>query len=203
MLDRWSLKLIAPPMQSIAKKLNDMGVSANQVTITGFVVGLSVIPLLICQFYWLAALVIIFNRVCDGLDGALARLAGPTDAGAFLDIVLDFIMYAAIVFGFAMADPVQNAQAAALLLFSFMGTGSSFLAFAILAERRAIENITYPNKGFYYLGGLAEGTETIVLLLACCVFAEHFVAIALFFSALCWLTTITRLVGGYYSLKSQ
>ena len=201
MLDRWSLKLVAPPLQKIAFTLNERGVSANQVTITGFVIGLSVIPLLICQFYLLAALVIIFNRLCDGVDGALARLAGPSDDGAFLDIVLDFIFYAAVVFGFALANPEHNALAAALLLFSFMGTGSSFLAFAILAERRSIENIVYPSKGFYYLGGLAEGTETIILLLACCVFYESFAYIAMFFSAICWLTTVTRIVGGYFSLK--
>jgi phosphatidylglycerophosphate synthase len=203
MLDRWSLKLIAPSLQKLAGVLNQQGVTANQITITGFVVGLSVIPLLICQFYLLAALVIVFNRLCDGVDGALARIAGPTDGGAFLDIVLDFIFYAAVVLGFALANPEQNALAAALLLFSFMGTGSSFLAFAILAERRSIENIVYPSKGFYYLGGLAEGTETIVLLLACCMFYQSFPVIALFFSAICWLTTITRIVGGYFSLKTE
>ncbi len=203
MLDQWSLKIIAPPLTLIANKLHQQGISANQVTITGFVVGLSVIPLLICQFYLLAALVIVFNRICDGVDGALARQAGATDAGAFLDIVLDFIFYAAVVFGFALANAEQNALPAALLLFSFMGTGSSFLAFAILAERRSIENIVYPSKGFYYLGGLAEGTETILLLLACCVFYQSFPVIALFFSAICWLTTITRIVGGYYSLKAS
>ena len=201
MLDRWSLKIIATPLQKIALVLHKKGISDNQVTISGFVIGLMVIPLLALEYYWLAAVVITFNRICDGIDGALARASKPTDEGAYLDIVLDFIFYAAVVFGFALANPEQNALAAALLLFSFMGTGSSFLAFAIMAERRSIASMQYPNKGFYYLGGLAEGTETIMLLLACCLFPDYFVWRAWLFSGICWLTTLTRVVGGYHSLK--
>ena len=201
MLDRWSLKVISPPLQWVARKLDALGVTANQVTISGFIIGLLVIPALALEYYLLAAVIIIFNRLCDGIDGAIARESESTDAGGFLDIVLDFIFYSAVVFGFALAQPAENALVAALLLFSFMGTGSSFLAFAIMAERRAIKSMTYPNKGFYYLGGLAEGTETIILLLCCCLFPQYFLNIALFFSAICWLTTCTRVVGGYYSLQ--
>lgn len=201
MLDRWSLKVIAPSLKKIATLLQRAGLSANQITITGFVVGLSVIPLLAWHYYFAAVLVIIFNRICDGVDGELARLNGPSDEGAFLDIVLDFIFYSAVVFGMALSDPQQNALPAALLLFSFMGTGSSFLAFAIMAQRKSISSIEYPNKGFYYLGGLAEGTETIMFLLAFCLFADSFVWLAVLFSIICWLTTGTRLIGGYYSLR--
>jgi len=201
MLDRWSLKIIAPPLKSAARALHKRGVTANQVTISGFCIGLCVMPLLAFHYYFLAALVILCNRIFDGLDGALAREGLPTDSGAYLDIVLDFIFYASVVFGFALAHPEQNALAAAGLLFAFMGTGSSFLAFAIMAERRTITSMEYPNKGFYYLGGLAEGTETIVLLVACCLFYAQFVYIAYFFTAICWMTTLTRVIGGYHSLQ--
>lgn len=203
MLDQWSLKVIAPPLKVIAKKLNKLNVTANQVTTTGFFVGMTAVGFLAFEMYFLAIFAVIFNRICDGIDGALAREAGATDAGAFLDIVLDFIFYAAIVFGFALANPEQNALTAALLLFSFMGTASSFLAFAIMAERRAIPKIQYPNKGFYYLGGLAEGTETIMFLLLCCLFPELFCYLAIAFALICWITTVTRVVGGFYSLQLQ
>ena len=63
---------------------------------------------------------------------------GSTDLGGFLDIVLDFIVYAGMVFAFAVADPGANALAAAFLLFAFMGTGSSFLAFAMMAAKRRL-----------------------------------------------------------------
>jgi phosphatidylglycerophosphate synthase len=180
-----------------------MGITANQVTISGFLVGLTVLPLLAFEYYLLAVAVILVNRICDGIDGALAREGKASDAGAFLDIVLDFIFYSAVVLGFALANPEQNALASAVLLFAFMGTGSSFLAFAIMAERRSIQSMQYPTKGFYYLGGLAEGTETICLLLACCLFPSNFIWIALGFSLICMVTTTTRIVGGYYSLQHQ
>lgn len=201
MLDRWSLKIIAPSLKKLATELQRVGVSANQVTITGFVVGLTVIALLALHYYFAAILVIVFNRICDGIDGELARLNGPSDEGAFLDIVLDFIFYSAVVFGMALSDPQQNALPAAFLLFSFMGTGSSFLAFAIMAQRKSIVSIEYPNKGFYYLGGLAEGTETILFLLAFCLMPGNFFWLAIVFGVICWLTTCTRLIGGYYSLR--
>ena len=108
-----------------------------------------VIPLIAFEFYKWAILVIFLNRLIDGLDGAVARQTESTTRGAFLDIVLDFIFYSAVIFSFALANPSQNALSAAALIFSFVGTGSSFLAFAIFAERLSIESVKYPSKCFY------------------------------------------------------
>lgn len=96
-------------------------------------------------------------------------------------------------FGFALAAPAENALAAARLLFAFIGTGSSFLAFAALAAKHDIDNPGYAHKSFYYIGGLTEGTETIVLFVLCCLFPAHFTLFAWVFGALCWLTTTTRI----------
>ncbi|MGB1237387.1 MAG: CDP-alcohol phosphatidyltransferase family protein [Pseudomonadales bacterium] len=201
MLDRWSLPVLGPLLKRTASVFKNAGLSANQVTLAGFAIGMGVLPALALQWYALAAVLIVINRFCDGIDGALARQTQPSYAGGFLDIVLDFIFYSAVVFGFALANPEHNALAAAALIFSFMGTGASFLAFAIMAERREIKSMVYPNKGFYYLGGIAEGTETIALLLLCCLLPQYFSVIAYSFAALCWVTTLTRVVGGYHSLR--
>ena len=122
------------------------------------------------------------NRLADGLDGAVARQTRLTDLGGFLDIVLDFIVYAGMVFAFALADPAANALAAAFLLFAFMGTGSSFLAFAIMAAKRGITTDLRGRKSLYYLGGLAEGTETILFLALACLLPDRFVPLALGFA---------------------
>ena len=81
-----------------------------------------------------------------------------------------------------------------------MGTGSTFLAFAILAERRKLQSMQYPSKGFYYLNGLAEGTETIMFLLVMCLMPTHFATIAWTFFAICVVTTVTRVIGGAHTL---
>jgi phosphatidylglycerophosphate synthase len=141
------------------------------------------------------------SRLCDGLDGAVARLTQPTDRGAFLDIALDFLFYASIPLAFAVADPPANALPAAVLLAAFIGTGSSFLAFAVLAERRGLKSTAYPGKGLYYLGGLTEATETLACFALMCLFPERFALWAYGFAALCGLTIVTRLVAGWKVLR--
>ncbi|HBA5482785.1 TPA: CDP-alcohol phosphatidyltransferase family protein, partial [Escherichia coli] len=88
-------------------------------------------------------------------------------------------------------------------LFAFIGTGSSFLAFAALAAKHQIDNPGYAHKSFYYLGGLTEGTETILLFVLGCLFPAWFAWFAWIFGALCWMTTFTRVWSGYLTLKSH
>ncbi len=203
MLDRWALPLVKKPLHMGACFLHRHGIKADQVTLAGFFIGLLCLPALLMHWYWFASVCILLNRLGDGLDGELARLVGPTDAGGFLDIVLDFIFYSSVVFGFALADPEHNSLAAAALLFSFVGTGASFLSFAIMAERVGIERIVCPSKGFFYLGGLAEGTETLLVLILFCLFPHSFEWLAYCFASVCWVTVLTRVAGGYLILRQK
>lgn len=200
MLDKWTAPLTQPPLRKLASGLMRRGISANQVTITGFLSGMVAIPLLAQEYYFLALLAIVTNRILDGLDGALARMTSPSDAGGFLDITLDFIFYAGVVLGFALAIPEKNALAACTLIFSFMGTGASFLAYAVMAERHQLKPPHHQHKSLYYLGGLAEGTETIILFVLCCLLPDHFVQLAYGFSAICVWTAVLRIWWGYRSI---
>ena len=202
MLDRWTLKLASAPVKLVAFFLLKTKITANQLTVTGFVIGLLSIPTLASEHYHLALLFIALNRLLDGLDGALARLTKPTDQGAYLDIVLDFIFYSGVIFGFALANPEANALAAAALIFSFIGTGASFLAFAIFAEKLKLKNMRYPTKGFYYLSGITEGTETLLVFIAMCLLPEFFPQLAWLFFSLCLITTATRVVGGVHTIAA-
>ncbi|OEE09446.1 CDP-alcohol phosphatidyltransferase family protein [Aliivibrio fischeri] len=202
MLDSFSIKVIRWPLAQSAKLVNKLGVTANQTTLFGFVLGCLAFPALIAEQYLLALVFIVLNRICDGLDGALARIQGITDAGGFLDISLDFLFYSLIPFGFVLANPDQNAIAGAFLIFSFVGTGSSFLAFAIMASKQGIDNPVYKHKSLYYMSGLTEGTETIACFIAFCLFPTHFAIIAYVFGAACWFTTFTRIYSGFHTLKT-
>ncbi|EGR2794307.1 hypothetical protein BOO30_12180 [Vibrio navarrensis] len=202
MLDRFTIKAIRWPLTHSAKLANQLGISANQTTVVGFAIGCLALPALVWQQYHWALAFIVLNRICDGLDGALARIQGISDAGGFLDISLDFLFYSLIPFGFVLANPEQNAIAGAFLIFSFVGTGSSFLAFAVLASKRGIDNPVYQHKSLYYMSGLTEGTETIACFIAFCLFPHHFALIAYLFGAACWFTTFTRIYSGFHTLKS-
>ena len=197
MIDRFALKLLAPVTDAIAKLLAARGLGANGVTLAGFAFGIAAAVLIGFGYTWAAVLPLLINRMLDGLDGALARLSKATDRGAFLDTVLDFLFYAAVPLAFGFADPNQNALAAAVLLASFLGTGTSFLAFAVIAEKHGLKSTAYPSKSFYYLGGLTEGGETILCFLAMCIWPQHFAPIATVYAAMCGVTTLTRLFAGW------
>jgi phosphatidylglycerophosphate synthase len=197
MLDRFALRLIEPALTRLGSVLARRGVTANQLTLAGFAIGL-LAAILIAQRAYLAGLaLILLSRLFDGLDGAVARQTQPTDRGGFLDITLDFIFYASIPLGFAVADPTQNALPAVLLLAAFIGTGSSFLAFSVIAAKRGLKNSAYPNKSIYFLGGLTEATETLVFLAAMCLCPHYFPQLAWIFASLCLLTTGSRLWWGW------
>ncbi|USD63959.1 CDP-alcohol phosphatidyltransferase family protein [Vibrio sp. SCSIO 43136] len=200
MLDRYAIKIIKSPLNLAAAQLDRYSITANQVTVFGFIIGCFTLPALVWQNYDLALICILLNRICDGIDGALARRQGITDAGGFLDISLDFLFYSLVPFGFILADPQSNAIAGAFLIFSFVGTGTSFLAFAVLASKRGIENPVYHHKSLYYMSGLTEGTETIACFILVCLFPFSFNEIAWVFGALCWFTTFTRIYSGFNTL---
>jgi phosphatidylglycerophosphate synthase len=200
MLDAQLRKIIDPPLNIVGRQFARMGISANTVTVTGFVVGMGAVPAIASQNYVLALICIGVNRISDGLDGAVARHSVVTDLGGYLDIVFDFIFYSAVVFGFALAEP-QNAVAAAFLIFSFIGTGSSFLAFAVMAEKHDMKTDFQGKKSLYYLGGLTEGGETILVLILFCLMPQYFVLIATIFGILCWITTSTRIYAAWLALR--
>jgi phosphatidylglycerophosphate synthase len=201
MLDRAAITVLKPPLEAGAKWLVRRGVGADAVTLAGFAIGTAAaVAIALGHFHWGLAL-LLTSRVADGLDGAIARLTQATDRGAYLDITLDFLFYASIPLAFALADPAANALPAAVLLSAFVGTGSSFLAFAALAAKRQLKSAAYPEKGLYYLGGLTEATETLACFGLMCLWPEHFGWWAYGFAALCALTIVTRIVGGAKALS--
>jgi phosphatidylglycerophosphate synthase len=193
MFDRLALKATKPAVDYLARRIHESGYNADQVTLAAFGLGMFAALLIALGHSYLALLPLLLGRLCDGLDGAVARLTKPTDRGAYLDITLDFLFYAAVPLAFATVNPV----AAAVLLAAFIGTGTSFLAYAIIAEKRGEKSDAYPSKSFYYLGGLTEGLETITCFVLMCLWPQHFALLAYIYAAMCCVTTGTRLLAGW------
>jgi phosphatidylglycerophosphate synthase len=201
MLDRAAIALLKPGLERMARPLARTGIGADSVTLLGFALGLGAALFIARGMPFAGLALLLASRLMDGLDGAVARLTRPTDRGAFLDITLDFLFYASIPLAFAVADPAANALPAAVLLGAFMGTGSTFLAFALLAERRGLKSEDYPQKGIYYLGGLTEAGETLACFVLMCLWPAHFAAWAYGFAVLCTMTIATRLCAGWQALR--
>lgn len=201
MLDRLVRPLIDPPLAAAARALARAGVRADAVTLLGGAAGVGSALAVATGRFGLALLLVALCRILDGVDGALARRTRPTDFGGYLDAICDFAFYAALPLGFAFADPSRNALPAAVLLASFLGTAASFLAFAAIAARRGLASAAQGPKAFYYLGGLAEGTETIAVFVAMCIWPQAFPAIALGFAALCAVTVVGRVAMAWRLLR--
>ena len=183
---------LQPALRHLAAALNKTGLRANHVTIGGFVLGVIACVGVATGLTLLAVICWGLNRLADGIDGALARHQGPTRLGGYLDILLDMIIYGGVVMAHAVAFP-DHAVAAAFLLFSFIASGTSFLAWAILAAQG--ETTPQPvKKSFFYQRGLAEGMETIIALTAIILWPNAFVWIAGVFGALCWATAAQRVM---------
>ena len=192
MFDALLVRRLKKPLECMARPLAARGVSANSLTVIGFAMGLVGAFSIALDAMWIALVALAVNRLMDGLDGAVARLSRPTEVGAYLDIVLDFVIYSSVPLAFAIRDP-SDAVAAAFLLFCFMGTGSSFLAFSIFAKAHGWSNARLKDKSIYYLEGLTEGFETILVLALMCLFPEWFSVLAYGFGCLCLITTVSRI----------
>ena len=183
---------IDPPVDRLASALASLGVPANAVTVAGLVIGLGA-AVAIALGSPLAGLgLILTSRLCDGLDGAIAKRTRPTDLGGYLDIVFDFVFYGAIPLAFAVLDQTQNALPAAVLLLTFYANGASFLAYAILAEKREITTQVRGKKTFFFTTGLAEASETIIAFCLFCLFPAWFPVIAYVFAAMTAWTFVAR-----------
>jgi phosphatidylglycerophosphate synthase len=189
MLDRSARRLIDPALDRAAAVLVRAGVSANVVTVVGFTVGIGACAAIAASSFRTALLLLALNRLADGLDGAVARRTRSTLLGGFLDIVLDTLFYSGVPFAFALARP-EFALPAAFLVYSFVGTGGSFLAAAIVAGKHGVGS---ERKSFHYSVGLMEGTETIAFFVAFCLFPDRFAELAWTFGTLCWITTALRI----------
>jgi phosphatidylglycerophosphate synthase len=200
MIDRLLRPLIDPPLHRAGRALAAAGIRADALSVAGCGLGLGAALAIAYGHFGVAFLLIIANRLADGLDGAVAHATQRTDRGAFLDITLDFAVYAAVPLAFAIFDPAQNALAASVLLASYLANGSAFLAFSIMAEKRGITTDAQGQKSIYYLAGLAEGFETIAFMLAVCVFPGAFALLAMTFAALCATSAAARIVLGWRQL---
>ncbi len=191
MFDAKLRPLIDPPLNRAGQALARMGITANQLTFAGLALGLGGALAIASGALVLGLALILANRVFDGLDGAVARVRGPSDLGGYFDIVADFAFYVAVPLGFGVLSP-SNTLPALVLVASFVLTGVSFLAFATIAAKRGAETRAHGRKSFFYSTGLAEGTETIAVFIAMCLFPAWFGVIAYAYAGLCVLTVVQR-----------
>jgi len=186
-------RLVDPALIRMAGWVARTRISANLLTISGAGLALGA-AFFVTQLNFTAALgFVLLNRIVDGLDGAVARIEGPTAFGGYLDTICDYIFYLSIPIAFGLTNPI-NQIPALLLVASFTLTAVSFLAFAAIAERQTSGDSAHGPKAFIYSTGLMEGAETIAFFILFCLFPGFFPTLAIIFAALCLLTVVQRFI---------
>ena len=203
MIDRRLRSILDPVLERAANIAVVRGLTADGLTITGCVAGLGGAGLIAAGLPLAGLVLFLVGRCLDGLDGTVARATRPTRRGGFLDIVLDFVVYAAVPLAFAWADPGRNALAACALLAGFLVNGAAFLAFALLDRPEPAVSADAGGKAFRYLAGLAEGGETILAFTLFCLWPAAFATLATAFAGLCLVSAGARVVLGWRLLGDE
>ena len=200
MFDRQIQNFTQKPLIILAKLFLRF-LKPNQITVLGFILGFFMCILIFFQFYFAALALLLLNRFCDGLDGTMARLTTPTPLGGYLDIVSDFTIYSGFVLAFGLSNSSYT-HLSMVLLFLYIGTGTTFLAKAAIQTQ--LDKISETNdsvkqlpKSFHYTSGLVEGTETIIFMILCLLLPNFFILISIIFGILCLITFISRVIVCY------
>ena len=180
------------------KIFSRLGISANMITLVGLGVGLLAMNFVAMQMYMTALVLILLNRFLDGLDGAVARINKITNFGIFFDAVCDYIFYSSVIFGFALANPGENAVCASFLLFSFTASAVVMLGFATIANKKSKQSYMALNKSPLYLWGFAQGAETFLAIVLLCLLPSKFMVISIFFGVLTLIKAVGIIVNAYY-----
>ena len=191
MIDKKINNYLNPYLFYVAKILCKFNIPANFITLIGSIFGFFCFFFIIKSNFILAFLFLFLNRLFDGLDGAIARLVGQTDLGAFYDIISDFIFYCLFPIAFIFIN-IDNAYSICFLLLSFVANQSTFLASAWLLEKNKIFISKKNTKSFFYIDGITEGFETIICFSLMLLFNNFIDLISYCFGTLCWITFIFR-----------
>jgi phosphatidylglycerophosphate synthase len=168
-LDGVARRLLEPGLDRLAAAVDRPWVTPDRITAAGLVLGLGSAGAAALQWWPPAVVLWLVSRAADGLDGPLARrrrahTEGDAGAGGFFDIIADFAVYGSGVVGVAVGTAGTGHGPwwpFLLVLLAYYLNGAAFLAFSSIAERsgRRLDD----GRSLSFIGGLAEGTETIAV----------------------------------------
>lgn len=208
MFDTRLRSLLDPVLNRVAAVLDVPWISPNRLTGVNLLLGLASAGFAAAQ-WWLPALAAwLLCRIADGLDGPLARRRAIQRGsghnfgqGGFWDISADFVVYGATVVGVAIGATTAFGAPwlpFLLVLFAYYINGSVFLAFSSIAERngRQIDD----GRSLSFLGGLAEGAETVLVHSLWLLFPAFAWQVASVWAALVMISATQRIFAGYRAL---
>ncbi|MEO5590383.1 MAG: TonB-dependent receptor [Gemmatimonadaceae bacterium] len=204
MLDPVLRNLKDSVLDDVARSIG-ASVNPNVVSLFAFIAGMLAVFAAFQRAYSAALVLWLLNRLLDGLDGSLARVHNrQTDFGGYLDILLDFVVYAALPIAIVLGtSQTAFAYVALVILLSsyYLNTASWMYLSAILekrgrgaSERGEQTTVTMPQ-------GLIGGAETIIAYIAFLLAPARIGALMAIMAALVTVTVVQRLIWAWRNLK--
>lgn len=197
------------PLARLAGHLDRSWVTPDRLSVAGLLLGLVSAGLAAGQLWGWALAAWLASRMMDGLDGPLARRRSPTgqgsSAGGFLDIAADFLVYGVTVVGVAVGTAPARADLSDWLpftavLLAYYINGAVFLAFSSIAERTG--HRIDDGRSLSFLGGIAEGAETIFVHSLWLLLPGHATLIATVWAVVVGISAAHRIVVGHRTLRT-
>ena len=209
MIDKWLSKTkLNRFFEKVVRKLFFNKISANTITLlaltTGLLSSLSIflsgmliweIELIIC-----ATSLMVTSFLLDVLDGALARIEGPTIFGGILDIFSDRAVEVSIIIAIISLDQTNLMWAGIISLGSITLCITMFLLVGGIVEAKDLEDT---KKVIFYRKGLMERGETFIFLFLITILFSWRGIMLWIFAFLILLTAILRLRDAYLIFKSN
>lgn len=184
------------------------GVSPNAISLLAFAIGILTAYLAANQLYGWAVAAWLLSRVFDGLDGLIARLhCKQSDFGGYFDIILDFVIYAAVPIAIVLGSPSQDRYLAlTFMLGAFYVNGASWMYLAAILEKRGNQFVGDPAApsamtSIVMPSGLVGATETILAYCAFLIWADQVALLFSIFGTMVVLTSIQRLIWAWRKLR--
>ena len=192
-------KLMLPAAQILSKYI-----TPNQITLIAFAFGLLSCVLIILNNFYLALVFWLLNRIIDGLDGTVARVSKKqTNWGAYLDIMLDFIIYTLLPISLTIVSNkgIYIYLSLSVMLGTFYINTASWMYLSAVLEKRTGNSSVKELTTISMPTGLVEGTETIILFTLFFLFPDYLPYLFITVSGLTIIGIIQRMIWGYKNLQ--
>jgi CDP-diacylglycerol--glycerol-3-phosphate 3-phosphatidyltransferase len=152
----WLRKVAEEPLSNVARWINRLGISANVLTVVGFVIAAAAAVFVAQGRFTAGAVIYCFSALFDGVDGAVARAGGGESRfGAVLDSTHDRYGEGALLTGLGY-HLARSGQPAAVVLAFVALLGSVMVSYV----RARSEGLGLDNK----VGVLTRLERSILLV---------------------------------------
>lgn len=187
MLDTKARFLVQPMIQKCANGFIGCGVTANQVTVGAFCLGMMVAPLCYYDYPWLALGLLWISGLLDAVDGSIARSTQTSSPwGTLLDLIFDRFVEMGIIVALGIKYP-DIRLGMMFLLCSILFTMCVFLTVGALSDKVG-------GKSFRYQSGVMERTEGFLCFSSMILFPQYLDVLVPLTTVLIAFTALQRMV---------